>query len=216
MKGRLIETYQRPTQLSPHIPHATHEWEGERWCLSVYTTRTAAQVDSDTMRALEKLKFPIRRAADSRTFGEKRHVTFMSSNHQEPQQSCDDMDVDDADEAMSQTPQRQRSSCDKLDCGLQPLPGTEHGDDLGTQEEGRVCHGGCESVQGVADRAQGTHSRSLEGVVECCEATSSELGSARSGGSWTCEDFGSSTRAAWSTTLEGTRIITGLDGPAAK
>ena len=128
MKGKLIETYHRPTQLSPHIPHATHDWEGERWCLSVYTTRTVAQVDPDTMRALEKLKFPIRRAAASRTFGEKRHVTFMSSNHQEPQKSCDDVDVDDADEGLSQTPQRRRSSCEKLEGGLQFPPGADHGD----------------------------------------------------------------------------------------
>ena len=176
MKGKLIDTYQRPTQFSPHIPHATHEWEGERWCLSVYTTRTAAQVDSDTMRALEKLKFPIRKAAASRTFGEKRHVTFMSSNHQEPQQSCDDVDVDDADEELSRTPQHGRSSHEKLECDLQHPSGAEHDDNLGAEEEGGVCHGGRESMPGDTDRAQGTLPRPLEGVVECSATPSQELG----------------------------------------
>ena len=32
--GRLHDTCCKPVQFCPHVPHATHAWEGERWCLS--------------------------------------------------------------------------------------------------------------------------------------------------------------------------------------
>ena len=95
LKGRLHDTYRRPTRFDPHAPHATHTWQGERWCLSVYSVRTAVQVSDEIRKALQKLKFPFRKTAASRTLGNEQSVTFMSSNHQEPPQSADDMGDDD-------------------------------------------------------------------------------------------------------------------------
>ena len=95
LKGRLHDTYRRPTRFDPHAPHATHTWQGERWCLSVYSVRTAVQVSDEIREALQKLKFPFRKTAASRTLGNEQSVTFMSSNHQEPPQSADDMGDDD-------------------------------------------------------------------------------------------------------------------------
>ena len=58
LKGELIDTSQKPQSFDPHIPHATHDWQGERWCLSVYTVRSAFQVDDGARKALKKLRFP--------------------------------------------------------------------------------------------------------------------------------------------------------------
>ncbi|CAE7270794.1 RE1 [Symbiodinium sp. KB8] len=43
LPGRLVDTFEKPTVFSPHVPHATDDWQGERWCLTMYRTRGAAQ-----------------------------------------------------------------------------------------------------------------------------------------------------------------------------
>ena len=52
MKGELHDACRRPTQFDPHVPHATHAWQGEQRCLSFYSVRTATQVDDDSRKAL--------------------------------------------------------------------------------------------------------------------------------------------------------------------
>ncbi|CAE7294476.1 RE1 [Symbiodinium natans] len=92
--GRLTSTFQNPREFDPHLRHATHEWTGERWCLSVYSVRETAEVDEICWKVLSKLKFPYRAKNRSRTFGEHREhePAFMSSQDREPlHQSRDDM-----------------------------------------------------------------------------------------------------------------------------
>ncbi|OLP76029.1 T-complex protein 1 subunit eta, partial [Symbiodinium microadriaticum] len=93
--GRLVDTRERPFEFNPHIPHATHEWTGERWCLTVYKVRDTDQVDSSTRRALARLRFPFGRRTTSRTPGDKEPNSFdtlMSSSNREPQERRDDID----------------------------------------------------------------------------------------------------------------------------
>ncbi|CAE6970895.1 RE1 [Symbiodinium sp. CCMP2592] len=102
IRGRLCDTYRRPLQFDPHVPHATHDWKGERWCLSCYSVRTAAQVDDQMRKAMKKMKFPLARKEVTRTFGKQQGHTYMSSNHPEPLKDADDVDVCDE---LNATPQ---------------------------------------------------------------------------------------------------------------
>ena len=167
LKGELIDTYQKPQAFDPHVPHATHEWEGERWCLSVYTVRSASQVDDDTWKALKKLGFPIGKSAASRTLGKQRHVAFMSSNHQEPRQS-DDVNASDDDEP-NDTPQRKISDHQKPEIAVvtPPAPSCDHVSvDAHPEEEGGVCGGDRESLPREPSRSSSSHSGSVEGAVD--------------------------------------------------
>ena len=64
LPGRLVPTFEEPFEFNPHVLHATQPWSGERWCLTLYTTRHATQVDQDVWQALRRLKFPLRRSTD--------------------------------------------------------------------------------------------------------------------------------------------------------
>eukprot|EP00439_Symbiodinium_sp_Y106_P081735 s444_g20.t2 len=123
LKGRLHDTYRRPTRFDPHAPHATHTWQGERWCLSVYSVRTAVQVSDEIRKALQKLKFPFRKTAASRTLGNEQSVTFMSSNHQEPPQSADDMGDDDEHSGIASPIKLRSQTCSPDGSGLGSLGG---------------------------------------------------------------------------------------------
>ena len=59
--GMLVSTRESPYELNPQILHATQPWRGERWCLSMYTTRNATQADEEVKKALKKLLFPLSR-----------------------------------------------------------------------------------------------------------------------------------------------------------
>ncbi|CAE7707379.1 RE1 [Symbiodinium sp. CCMP2592] len=92
--GTLISTCETPYLFNPQVPHATHEWSGERWCLSMYTVRCADQVDEDTKKALKKLRFPLSSRGTSRTLGDAVHAVHDMSSHREPHQHEDDVSHD--------------------------------------------------------------------------------------------------------------------------
>ncbi|CAE7351286.1 MAL3P3.6 [Symbiodinium sp. CCMP2592] len=89
--GTLISTRESPHMFNPQVPHATHDWTGERWCLSMYTVRKADQVDEDTKKALKKLRFPLSSRGTSRTLGDAVHAVHDMSSHREPHQQIDDV-----------------------------------------------------------------------------------------------------------------------------
>ena len=176
LPGRLVDTFEKPTVFSPHVPHATDDWQGERWCLTMYRTRGAAQVDQDTKKALARLRFPLGKSSASRTFGNATcayHDAMLSSCYREPQERRDG-NCDDA-----RTPQLEgdlSSSCETLGSTSAYHDATS-GD---TEEEGRLCAGHRVLVAGLGSRAEGAHRGPAQGDLQCAQAEASTFGTAGS------------------------------------
>ena len=166
LPGRLVSTFQKPLEFSPHVLHATQPWSGERWCLTVYTVRDTAQVDQDGWDALRRLKFPLKRRSASRTFGivnEPRTINDTSS-HREPQERREDMCH------VISTPQlQQRSNSDTRSLNREDeQPGDRT--DCGPAAQGRLCPGDRMPVQGSGRKPEDAHRGPAQGAVRSVEA----------------------------------------------
>ena len=163
--GKLVSTYERPLEFSPHMEHATHEWAGERWCLSMYTIRETAQVSHEIGRALRRLHFPWNQAMTSRTFGVDSSVALMSSQDREPQQSSEDM----REKHDAQTPQQhlKESESDSSPSREEPCQPHVH---AGAEEERGVRDGDCTALQGIGRGLEGSHGGQAPGDLDSSQA----------------------------------------------
>ena len=160
----LISTRESPYELNPQIPHATQPRRGERWCLSMYTTRNATQADEEVKKALRKLRFPLSRRGESRTLGAVLHVgddCDDMSFRREPHESPDDM----SPTPCATTPQLHESTkpieCSVPDTSLHEPSGLRQGHVyVSTEDQGGVCLG-----LGGGLAVEGTSGRSSEGAV---------------------------------------------------
>ena len=168
LPGRLVDTREKPLVFSPHTPHATCEWQGARWCLSMYCARDIDQVDSDTWTALKRLSFPIKRWVRSRTFGKAEHSShdaMLSSCHREPPERRDDRHHDD------ETPQLTDDlSRHSVQGQVASSIGGHDDSDRGAQEERRVCASHCMLVPSSGSRTSSPHGGQTQGTVRCSEA----------------------------------------------
>ena len=167
----LISTRESPYELNPQIPHATQPRRGERWCLSMYTTRNATQADEEVKKALRKLRFPLSRRGESRTLGAVLHVgddCDDMSFHREPHESPDDM----SPTPCATTPQLHESTkpieCSVPDTSLHEPSGQGQGHVyVSTEDQGGVCLGlgGGLAVEGASGRAPQARVGSSGGAV---------------------------------------------------
>ena len=166
LPGKLVSTFREPYEFSPHVLHATQPWSGERWCLTMYTVRDAAQVDQDIWDALRRLKFPLKRRSASRTFGvvnEPSTDAHMSS-HREPQERREDMCH------ATSTPQLQQRSSSETSEFRREDEQFEDRTDRRTTTQGGLCPGDRVSLQRVSGGLEDPHGGSAEGAVRSGEA----------------------------------------------
>ena len=168
LPGRLVDTREKPLVFSPHTPHATCEWQGERWCLSMYCARDIDQVDSDAWTALKRLSFPIKRWVRSRTFGKAEHSShdaMLSSCHREPPERRGDRHHDDETPQLTDDLSRHR-----VQGQVASSIGGHDDSDRGAQEERRVCASHCMLVPSSGSRTSSPHGGQTQGTVRCSEA----------------------------------------------
>ena len=60
LPGVLLSTKENPTSFDPRNYHATEDWDGERWCLSLFCSRGYPQITEELREHLRDLRFPLR------------------------------------------------------------------------------------------------------------------------------------------------------------
>ncbi|CAE7254046.1 GIP [Symbiodinium natans] len=60
LRGRLVVTKDVPVAFDARKKHATQEWEGTRWCLACFTTRSFKDLDRGDEELLLGMSFPVR------------------------------------------------------------------------------------------------------------------------------------------------------------
>ena len=158
-RGYGVCTQKTPYTFDPRCAHATCPWEGERWCLTMYTSRGIQHASQEQTAELHRLGFSWP-GLSSRTFG------VESTSHQEPQQLREEEVERDQYFTNMCTPQQQESHSE-LEASKKSCASDVN---ACSKEEGRVCEGHRSSMHGEGGGPQAAHGREIERDMGCSQA----------------------------------------------